>query len=540
MVSSGSSVRSSSAARSPSESPCSLSPLSPIGPVRPVVPVPRLRVRLDGPRIGLRRVGDRARRDLRRRSRTATRAASPPGGSASATRAHRTRRRAVAEANLPVPAATGIRFALEPGHGRTTVPIRSTILGTALALIVVVAHADVRRELAAHSCRTLRSTDGTGTTSSRAAAASATCRRHSPPRPSTPTATSARGRASYFGTAAHRRPQRARARGTRRTRPSILRSSRGTGSTAANQIVLGANTLTQLHRHIGETVEREPRRREARCRCGSSGPPACPPWAVAHRAATTWSWAPARCSTRDWCRRTCATPAGTRRPAPTPRSFASVPGSTAPRRGTVLPTLRAGSAFRRTGGSRWSPCNAPPKSSTTDPSATRRYILGGTLAAGALFALALTLVASVRRRRHDLALLKTFGFTRVQLAAVVAWQATVSVLIGIAVGVPLGIIIGRQLWNVFAREIHVVPNPSIPTATIALVAVGAIVARQRRRGRARHSSRTYAHRRTPPGRVNSSPTSHSKCAVPCPPRPPSVHVLAALLSGLWFSGCRRS
>ena len=103
------------------------------------------------------------------------------------------------------------------------------------------------------------------------------------------------------------------------------------------------------------------------------------------------------------------------------------------------------------------------------------YILGGTLAAGALFALALTLVASVRRRRHDLALLKTFGFTRVQLAAVIAWQATISVLIGIAVGVPLGIVIGRTLWSVFAREIQVVPNPSIPTATIALVAVGAII-----------------------------------------------------------------
>lgn len=64
-------------------------------------------------------------------------------------------------------------------------------------------------------------------------------------------------------------------------------------------------------------------------------------------------------------------------------------------------------------------------------------ILGGALALDALFALALTLIASVRRRRHDLALLKTFGFTRRQLAAVVAWQATISVLIGVAIGVPL-------------------------------------------------------------------------------------------------------
>ncbi len=44
------------------------------------------------------------------------------------------------EPGLPAwaPAATGIRFALEPGRGRTSVPVRSAILGTALALVVVV------------------------------------------------------------------------------------------------------------------------------------------------------------------------------------------------------------------------------------------------------------------------------------------------------------------------------------------------------------------------------------------------------------------
>ena len=50
-----------------------------------------------------------------------------------------------------------------------------------------------------------------------------------------------------------------------------------------------------------------------------------------------------------------------------------------------------------------------------------------------------TLTASVRRRRRDLALLKTLGFTRRQLAAAVSWQSTVPVAIGTALGVPLGI-----------------------------------------------------------------------------------------------------
>jgi hypothetical protein len=102
-------------------------------------------------------------------------------------------------------------------------------------------------------------------------------------------------------------------------------------------------------------------------------------------------------------------------------------------------------------------------------------ILGGTLAVGALAALALTLIASVRRRRHDLALLKTFGFTRAQLATVIAWQSTVAVLVGTVVGVPLGILMGRALWSDFARGIHAVPQPTVPTLAIAVVSVGAVV-----------------------------------------------------------------
>ena len=66
-------------------------------------------------------------------------------------------------------------------------------------------------------------------------------------------------------------------------------------------------------------------------------------------------------------------------------------------------------------------------------------LLAAGLAGGAVAALFLTLFASVRRRRQDLAVLKTIGFTRRQLAATVAWQATVAAIVGSAVGIPLGI-----------------------------------------------------------------------------------------------------
>ena len=45
----------------------------------------------------------------------------------------------LAGAGVPVTAATGARFALEPGRGRTAVPVRSALAGTALSVLTVVA-----------------------------------------------------------------------------------------------------------------------------------------------------------------------------------------------------------------------------------------------------------------------------------------------------------------------------------------------------------------------------------------------------------------
>ena len=115
-----------------------LSPLAPIGPVRPVDPTPGLS--FDWTVLGLGfavlvlglgaiaavfsyraapgRADERRRRSEGHRSTAATAAAS---------------------LGLPAPAVTGVRFALEPGVGRNAVPVRSAILGAALAVIVVVA-----------------------------------------------------------------------------------------------------------------------------------------------------------------------------------------------------------------------------------------------------------------------------------------------------------------------------------------------------------------------------------------------------------------
>jgi hypothetical protein len=102
-------------------------------------------------------------------------------------------------------------------------------------------------------------------------------------------------------------------------------------------------------------------------------------------------------------------------------------------------------------------------------------ILAVGLAVGAILALGLTLASSVRRRRRDLAMLKTLGFTRRQLAAVVAWQSTTTALVGVVMGIPVGIVIGRELWTLFARSINAVPDPTVPVWSVLIVGVGTLV-----------------------------------------------------------------
>jgi hypothetical protein len=96
-------------------------------------------------------------------------------------------------------------------------------------------------------------------------------------------------------------------------------------------------------------------------------------------------------------------------------------------------------------------------------------------AGAAAAALAHALITSVRRRRRDLAILKTLGFTRAQVVSTVAWQATTVAAVGLLVGLPLGLGIGRFAWNVFAEDLGVVPEAITPVGLTALVVPATIV-----------------------------------------------------------------
>jgi putative ABC transport system permease protein len=101
-------------------------------------------------------------------------------------------------------------------------------------------------------------------------------------------------------------------------------------------------------------------------------------------------------------------------------------------------------------------------------------ILAGLLAALAAAVLGHALVTSIRRRRRDLAVLKTLGFVRGQVRRTVAWQATVFASISLLVGVPLGVAGGRWLWTAFANQLGIVPEPVVPALPL-LLAVPATV-----------------------------------------------------------------
>lgn len=104
------------------------------------------------------------------------------------------------------------------------------------------------------------------------------------------------------------------------------------------------------------------------------------------------------------------------------------------------------------------------------------YILAGLVALLAVGTLTHGLVTAVRRRRRDLAVLKTLGLDRRQVRRAVAWQATTTSLITVLISIPLGVIVGRWVWTVFADQAGFVPAPIADSATIALIVPAALVA----------------------------------------------------------------
>ena len=80
------------------------------------------------------------------------------------------------------------------------------------------------------------------------------------------------------------------------------------------------------------------------------------------------------------------------------------------------------------------------------------------------------LANTVQRRRRDLAVFRALGLTPRQTRIVIASQATTIGLVGVLVGVPLGLVVGRAGWRWVARSV-----PFLYRAPFAAVAVLVVV-----------------------------------------------------------------
>jgi hypothetical protein len=460
-----------------------LSPASPIGPVRPMYPDRGIAVdwRVLGTGFAVLVIGlgiAAAAVSYRRAHHLVA------GGGQTAARHSRVSRGAESAA-LPVAGAIGVRFALEPGQGRTAVPVRSVLFAAVLAVAVVVAtltFATSLNTLVSHPPLYGWNWSYALYPTNEVPPQALHLLSHDP---------LVAGWAGLDYTDADIDGQAVPiilSKPGANVSPPVLS---GHGLDGNNQIVLGAATLALLHKHVGDTVS-------ISYETAKDAPAYIPPTKLVIVGTATFpavgydSFVAEHTSMGTGA----LVSTGIQPPAMQQAAQSRDPNLNGPE--LVIVRLRPGVGATAGRADMQRIARAANKVLAADPHGVGNEVsvlgtlrpaqivnyrtVGSTpvilavgLAAGAIVALGLTLAASVRRRRRDLALLKTLGFTHRQLAAAVAWQATVIAAIGIILGIPLGIVIGRQLWILFARNINAVPDPAVPVLSVLLVAVGALV-----------------------------------------------------------------
>lgn len=85
------------------------------------------------------------------------------------------------------------------------------------------------------------------------------------------------------------------------------------------------------------------------------------------------------------------------------------------------------------------------------------------------------LLVTVRRRRHEFAVLAALGARRRQVAATVASLATAVAVIALVIGVPLGVVGGRIGWLTLADVVGAPTAAVVPALAIVAVIVGVVV-----------------------------------------------------------------
>jgi hypothetical protein len=102
-------------------------------------------------------------------------------------------------------------------------------------------------------------------------------------------------------------------------------------------------------------------------------------------------------------------------------------------------------------------------------------LLGTALSLLALLTITHLLLTSVRRRRRDFAVLRSLGFTRGQVRSAVSWQAGALTGAALGLGIPAGILCGRLAWRVFAHQLGIEPAVVVPVLALAALVPAALV-----------------------------------------------------------------
>jgi len=373
-------------------------------------------------------------------------------------------------AGAPASAAVGIRLALEPGRGRTAVPVRSALAGTVLAVASVAAAFTFGSNLV----RLVRTPKLYGQTWN---VAVDTQFGRLPPDKTADLLQGQKGVTGWtFGdhlnvTIAGKNVATiglAPGRG-RETWPAI---AEGRAPAAPDEIALGTKTLALAHRHVGQTVMVTPQ-----------GESEGQPMHIVGRAVFPFF------GQGDFNPTGLGDGAAIQDP-PREASPDDRPGYNF----VLVHTTPHGASAANIARFRTNLANAEgvcPQDQVCTVETAKRPVdilnytriqttplaLAGLLALLAVATIAHLLVTSIRRRRRDLAVLKTMGFVRRQVSAAVAWQATTLVLIALLVGLPVGIAAGRWIWQVFADRIGIAPDPRVPVLLLALsVPVALVVA----------------------------------------------------------------
>ncbi len=92
----------------------------------------------------------------------------------------------------------------------------------------------------------------------------------------------------------------------------------------------------------------------------------------------------------------------------------------------------------------------------------------------ALATLIHALVTMLGRNRTNLAVLAALGFTRRQRRGVGIFASTILVLIGVAIGIPLGLILGVRVWDAAASGTDLQSDPVLAWTTVAIATVATL------------------------------------------------------------------